>query len=287
MANLKNGKTLAEAISEFREYKAPSESKMGKYDYYKIEEYIELLDRCFGVDGYEVSYSEASTVTVSPTQVVLLIKATVQVFDETGAPTFKFEGYGTHEPTRESERGADGKPTGMPSDRAINLETLGQFGCVNALKSACTQLGSFGMRDPENDRKRPNAPGRVNTPPARSTRKAAGNAAPAAPMQGAEEEVVSFFVTERAKDGGTDQNGNPVYILQAHEVVGSQAQEKPSEVIFYNNFYKDCATRVARLTTGWNGMPVRLKIRVKRIPKDKQKNVNAFAAYTFRGYANE
>ncbi len=82
---LRNGKLLKEAIREFRMDKEPTSSKFGRYDYFRIEEYVDLLDSCFGEDGYFVSYSEGSTVQVSPSQVVFLVKATVHVFGEDGS----------------------------------------------------------------------------------------------------------------------------------------------------------------------------------------------------------
>ena len=285
---LRNDKTLADAIREFRAYKKPSEMKFGKYNYFKIEEYVELLDECFGIDGYSVSYSDAETVTVSPTQVVFLVKATVSVYGEDGSVVYTFEGYGTHEPTREAEKDADGNPIkGTVSDRAINLETLGQVGCVNALKSACTQLGCFGMRNLETVGMSP--AGRNSTPrPAQQPRNGAPAPAAARPNAATQADQApdvekSFYVCEPAKDGGKDRNGNQVFILSCHEIVDGKPIEKASEIIFYNNFYKD-ASRLVRITTGWDGIPSRFRFKVREIAREQRKNKDAYSSYTFRGF---
>ncbi|MBR4604623.1 MAG: hypothetical protein IKO41_00140 [Lachnospiraceae bacterium] len=292
---LRNEKLLADAIREFRTYKEPSEKKFDRYDYFKIEEYVELLDECFGVDGYAVSYSDAESVTVSPTQVVLLVKATVSVYGEDGSVVYTFEGYGTHEPTREAQKDEKNKPVpGTISDRAINLETLGQVGCVNALKSACTQLGCFGMRTLDSGRRK-SAAGRSATPRPSGSYVAprANNGAPApaaarpsaAPAQTEQAPDVekSFYVCEPAKDGGKDRNGNQVFILSCHEIVDGRPVEKASEIIFYNNFYKD-ASRLARITTGWDGIPSRFRFKVREIAREQRKNKDAYSSYTFRGF---
>lgn len=286
MTMLRNGKELAQAIAEFRKDKEPTFSKFGKYDYFKIEEYVDLLDQCFGVDGYTVDYTEAGTVTVSPTQVVYNVKATVSIYGEDGSVVYRFSGWGTHEPIREAQKDENGKPiTGTFSDRAINLETLGMVGCVNALKSACTQLGCFGMRNLEGGSSL-TAPGRAATPkPAASSRPAASqsrqNVAPAA--QAAPDEEKSFFVNEAARDGGKDRNGNAVFILPCHEIVDGKPVEKKSEIIFYSNFYKEPA-RLAKLTN-WNGVPSRYRFRVRKIDDSQRKNKDALASYTFRGFS--
>lgn len=280
---LRNGKNLADAIREFRQDKEPTSSKFGKYDYFRIEEYVELLDQCFGADGYGVSYSEGSSIQVSPTQVVFLVKATVSVYGEDGSVVYRFEGYGTHEPTREAEKDDRGKPiSGTFSDRAINLETLGMVGCVNALKSACTQLGCFGMRNLTENTK-PNAAARNGAPAVRGTAQGnQGNGQQRQQSQQYPEETLSFYVCNSAKESGTDKNGNTVYILPVHEIVDGRSIEKESEIIFYKNFYED-ASRLAKIIH-WDGIPKRFSMKVRKVDPQYKKNANAYNAFTFRGF---
>ena len=280
---LRNEKNLADAIREFRTYKEPSSSKFGKYDYFKIEEYVELLDKCFGADGYSVSYSEGSSIQVSPTQVVFLVKATVLVYGEDGSVVYRFEGYGTHEPTRDSK----------VEDKAINLEILGMVGCVNALKSACTQLGCFGMRNLEDGGMgtagRNSAPRPAQQPARNGARQNGAPAAArpsntqAAPSEQASDEEKSFYVCQPAKDTGKDRNGNPIFVLQCHEIIDGKPLEKASEIIFYGTFYKD-AGRLSRITNGWDGIPSRFRFKVRKIAEEQRKNKEAYSSYTFRGF---
>ncbi len=180
------------------------------------------------------------------------------------------------------------------SDKAINLETLGMVGCVNGLKSACTQLGCFGMRN-LNDGKESLAGQKGSASRASSqttwgrSQTASFQGAPsgsALPQQGAgEDEEKSFYVCRKAKDGGKDKNGRQIFILPCHEIVDGKSLEQESEIIFYPNVYKDPA-RLTRITQ-WNGIPTRYRFLVKRIAPQSQKNRDAYSAYTFRGFIGE
>jgi hypothetical protein len=291
MTMLRNGKALAEAIAEFRRDKAPSAKKFGKYDYYKIEEYVELLDNCFGLDGYSVDYAEAGTLAVSPSQVVYNVKATVSVYGEDGSVVYRFSGYGTHEPTREAQKDENGNPiNGTVTDRAINLEILGMVGCANALKSACTQLGCFGMRNLTEDGNassyRSNYKGGCGQQGYGNRKGAASGQGGAQTTSDATDEEKVFYVESKATESGTDKNGNVVFILPCYEVTAEgKRNEKPSEIIFYHNFYEDPA-RLSKLTTQWNGMPKKLRFKVRKIAAAQQKNKDAYSAYTFRGFTD-
>lgn len=279
MTKLSNGKELSAAIAEFRKEKAPTARKFNKFNYFKVEEYVKLLDQCFGVDGYSVSYSEANTVSVSPSQVVLLVKATISVYGEDGSVVYSFDGYGTHEPTREKVELANGES--VPGDRAINLETLGMVGCVNALKSACTQLGCFGMRNLPEDGE-PYSYGNEAQQRASAWQRSKPQVQTQT-MPDAEEEK-SFYVCDGIKDGGTDRSGKTVFVLPCHEIVDGKPLEKLSEIIFYSNFYKEPGC--LRKLTHWNGIPERIRFKVRRISKAQQKNKDAYSAYTFRGFCD-
>ena len=247
---LKNGKNLSEALSEFRKEKAASAKKLKNY-YHKIEEYIELLDNCFGIDGYRVQYSEGKTVQVSADQYVFIVKATVNIYGEDESIVFSFEGYGSHEITRESEG----------QNKAINLETLGQVGCVNALKSACSQIGSFGIRNVGAGDERSSSDVKQPLPSSVETK--------------------SFVVSEGMTVSGLDKNGKPIYVLVCTEIIGEKLAPKPSEIIFYPNQYKDPAKLDCLIN--WKGGQKRCSFHVTRIAEEKRKNKAAHAAYIFKG----
>ena len=258
---LKSKMELKEALELFRQNKEATSKKQDKYSYYKIEEYTELLDRCFGVDGYRVSYSDAQIVTLPFNQTVFLSKAVVQVFDEEEHEVFSFEGYGTYEATLSSEK-----------TNYIMLSTVGMNGCVNALKSACTNIGAFGSRNLDGEKKKPSG----------NTSGNKGGSSPSGKSTLPTEQVM-FYVTKPAVEGGTDRNtGEPMYKLTCNEVVNGSARIHPSEVLFYPNQYKS------------NGMenlskilsvekPFRLALKVSKVNGNTKEGI--YATYAFKGWA--
>jgi len=259
MSILKSGKTLEEAIQCFRAFKKATNKKQEKYDYYKIEEYIELLDSCFGVEGYTVKYEEGNILSLPKGQAIFLSKAVVTVVDEENKPVYAFEGYGTYELTQNTEQ-----------TKFISLGTVGMNGSVNALKSACTNLGAFGSRTLSSNAGS-NTGSNSNT--ANSQRSTRSNPLPM--------EVVTFYVTKAAVAGNPDANGKVMYKLTCNEVVQGNARQTPSEVLFYPNQYQGKEEKIKTFANV--SRPFKVSLKVSKVNKEKD---GIYATYTFKDFAS-
>lgn len=262
MVKLKNGDTLKEALLKLREYKEATHKKL-KNPYHKIEEYVALLDNCFGIDGYMTHYSEAHIESLPSGQVIILVKASVDIIGEDGRVVYVMEGYGTYELTRNSEGNA-----------YINLSTAGNNANVNALKAACTNKGAFGSRSGENEKQKVDVPGDTGSP--------------ACQQQKVSEEIKKFYITKSMERLWTDNDGKPAYRLSAQEVVDKSLCKEHSEILFYPNQYKNSIAKFNQLVS-WTlseevtrGCAVKLK--VKAVSEGKRGEGYA-ASYVFKAFA--
>lgn len=260
----KNGKSLAEALLSFRAPKKATNDKDG-YSYFKIEEYTELLDACFGMDGYIAHYSEGKIESLVSGQCVILVKAVIDILGEDGSVIYAMEGYGTYEVI-----------IARTGDRFINLSTAGLNANANALKAACCNAGAFGKRSADSDKGGSSANNSGN----------AGRQQSSSSGTQSNEVVRKFFVKEPMvvfwKDGG----GKPAYRFVGQEVVDGKMREKASEVLFYPNQYKKVSERFNTLvghvmSVGDKGDVVSFKV----LPVSEQKrNKDYFASYTFKSF---
>lgn len=266
MLTLLNGKTLESAMADFRVYVKAYESKKGK-PYHSIEEYTALLDKCFGVSGYRVAYSEFSSMVLPSTQVITSAKASVTVINAEGEVIYTFEGYGTFEVLPNKE-----------GTSYINTSTIGMNTCTGALKSACNGIGAFGIREEGNgNNKKPSDAGNYNSP------SPAGQPQNAEPARAATvTETKKFYTTSKLDAYASDRSGKPIYRLVAHEINGKQYSMEKVEIIFYPNQYE--GKGIEKLLNNDLSRGSVQALCVSKVSEEKR-NKSYAGSYTFKGFA--
>lgn len=264
MVKLRNGNNLTEVLKIFRTDKKPTHDKDG-YSYFKIEEYTELLDTCFGADGYIPHYSEGKIEALPSGQCVIIVKAVIDILGENGNVVYSMEGYGTYEIV-----------LAKSGDRYISLSTAGSNANANALKAACCNAGAFGKRNAD-------GAGKSGSTGSSSSRQQASSSSSGTQ---AHEVVRKFFVKKPMEVFWTDGKGKPAYRFVGQEVVDGKMREKLSEVLFYPNQYKNVSAKLNELigrilSTGEKGEVISFKV----MPVSEQKrNKDYFASYTFKSF---
>lgn len=273
MVNLLNGNTLTEALEKFRKYKCATHKKMDSYCYYKVEEYVELLDQCFGVDGYLTHYNEANVNCLPTGQCILLVKATVDIFDVDGKVVYRMEGYGTYEVALSKDTG-----------NFINLSTAGTNANVNALKAACINNGAFGSRSESADDRK----GRGKTEGFQKSNAAQQRIS----NYSASKDTLlamKFFVKREMAVVRKDMEGRPTYRMIGYEVEGGRMRSDASEILFYPNQYRKDVAKLNEMVawasseTVSKGKVITLQVAVVA---DEKRNKNFHASYTFKSFAS-
>lgn len=269
---LSNGKTLEEALKEFRVPRKPLGMKAGKYPYHKAFQYTQVLDECFGIGGYEMDFSDVSTVGLNFNQSMTMMKCVIRILDENRNVCYTMSGYGTNELTLQEIK-VNGAGTG--EYHYIGLNNAGTFACTSAIKAACKSNGVFGCREEAEDQ----GDGYVSSYPtgnsSRSSGAKKGNSKPA--------ENMVFYVTKPAEVVRSDERtGQPVYRIYGHLVEkgdgGTRCAKEQSEILCYPNLYSDCIVSfesVVKKSASGSGQLVNFK--VSRVENKK-------SSYTFRGF---
>jgi hypothetical protein len=266
MGLLKNNMNLDEALHKFREYK-PGDGEKDVYSYHKVEEYIALLDKCFGIDGYRVHYSDARMEVLPSGQCMIMCKATIHIHDQNDHVVYSMEGYGSYKIEKSSK-----------SQDFIILNNAGNNATVQALKSACGNSGAFGIREEG----KPSGNNNKGSGQARSAKPAANNSSSKAP-------VVSkgFVVMDAVEFVKSDQSGKPIYRLLAHEIADGRCSEKKVEILFYPNQYSKYTEKLNSLVA-WSqsnlvskGKKISMQVRAV---DDGKRNNEFLASYVFKGF---
>lgn len=270
---LSNGKTLEEALKEFRLPRKPLGLKANKYPYHKAFQYTQVLDECFGIGGYEMDFSDVSTVGLGFNQSMTTLKCDIRVLDENRNVCYTMSGYGTYE-LQLQEIQVNGKGTGKY--HYINLNNVGTFACTSAIKAACKSNGVFGCREEAEDQ----GDGFVPSYQSNSSRSSGASGAKKSNSKPAEN--MAFYVKKPAEVVRSDERtGRPVYKVYGHLVTegGKQYVEEQSEILCYPNLYGDCIVPfesfIKRASNGGPGSVVHFK--VSRVENKK-------SSYTFRGF---
>lgn len=267
---LTNGKTLDEALKEFRVPRKPLGLKANTYPYHKAFQYTQVLDECFGIGGYEFDFSDCSTVGLNFDQSIVVMKCVIRILDENRSVCYQMSGYGTYE-LQLQEIKVNKQGTGKY--HYIHLNNAGSFACTSAIKAACKSNGVFGCRDEAEDQ----SDGYVSSYQNGNSSKSSGakNADPPSTVS------LKFYVDKAPERVRSDERtGQPIYKIYGHPFnkdVGRYA-EKSSEIICYPNLYKGCIEffeAFIKRASGDKGCKVTFKV---------SKVDNRDNTYTFRGF---
>ena len=204
------GVPVAEVLKKISTKREPDDYLMGKYPYFKMETYHELLDAVVGSDHYNVDIIDRHYTTISSNQEIFSIHLRITLLDDNYQEICHKDGYGAREVQYAENTGKDG-----------GIKNIENNAALSAFKAAWQQFGIFGSRccsDEDNKSgKPPQTPARTNT-------------------KSAEHYVLlsQGYVKEERIDR---QLHKPVYKLMALH----KENNSPCEVIFYPNQYAKCA----------------------------------------------
>ena len=208
---LKNGKNFKDALKEIQKYKAPTEKKNDRYDYYSYDEYTDTMNAAFGSDGYRHSYDNFHITELSNGQLLSSLSCTIEILDEQGQVCFTAMGIGT----KENERSSD-------KEKYVFLNNLGYLAQQAAFKSACKSLFVFLGKDK----------------PAREDSGAVDNRVQ---EHGGNKDLLDIRIAVcggMLELGNDRDSGRPRYKLICNPVVdGKEKTDNPIEVLFYPNQY--------------------------------------------------
>lgn len=227
-----------EKLAKVAEYKKATNKLLGKYPYFKIEEYTERMNSVFGREGYEASYSMLPPVILPNGQVFLQCLCHMDIYHE-GKKQLSVEGIGSKEiPTNDN-------------GTFILLNNISHDVQFSAFKSACRELHIFGkgLEDEETDE------GSTGNG---SSQKESG----ARPQK--EVKKLTFYVKDKLQEVRKDRRTEKaVYRMTAHLVSpdGKSCHEKQSEVLLYPNVYEKNANRMNQLLTmDERGMKISMEV---------------------------
>lgn len=253
--NLRNGKTLEEALAKIGEYKEPKKYLQDKYPYYKFGEYKSRLDEAFGIGGYEAVYSDYATFVLPSLenavgQVLTKVTCTISVFDIRGEVVFKASGIGTKEISRDKEK-----------TQYQLLNNNGLFVQQAAFKSAAKSMNIFDCNRYDEEGSNEGSSKHQQRSNNENVQQGRGQNGNDNRKSSSLEKVVTLYRIKPLEKIREDRNSSlPVYRLVGHEVIGNSCRQKECEVILYPNCYKKESEKINALLTNSGGSYVTIRV---------------------------
>lgn len=256
--NTVNGRALKEVLDELQKYKNPLHKTHNGYGYFKTDEYVCAFDDIVGVANYNVEYTDYKYQKISTGQELFSVKCSITIFDDEGKPLIKREGYGGYVCKYERDTKKD-----------VNLQNSPDFVCSYAFKNAAKRFGIFGLKKGIRDTSATNAVGATKS----NQKNRDGNVSK-------ETSVINFYAEDCFVQIRED-DGRPVYKLNAHKIISDTEMEKEtSDIIFYPKQYSRNAEVFNKYVSDCgNGKKKQLRIKAM-IRESGQKKT-----YIFMGFA--
>ncbi|WP_026653347.1 Rad52/Rad22 family DNA repair protein [Butyrivibrio proteoclasticus] len=251
MSSTVNGKPLAEVLASLRKVKYPA-AKKGKYDYFKIDEYISVFDEIVGIANYLVDYTDFSYSKITTSQEQYTVKCRISILSDDGKVVLYRESYGGYTCQYEKNTGKD-----------TNLSNSSNFACHAAFKNAAKRFGIFGAYCGGNNE---NSDVFSKEPDETSRNQNKKNS-------------VINFVTDGKFEVIDTKDDRPVYKLNAYEIVGDVCRDSISQIIFYPNMYSKDAKKMNGYITKCCNSRTRMRIKVQCVAER-----NSVKQYVFKSF---
>jgi len=204
------GVPVAEVLKKLSAKREPDDYLMGKYPYFKMETYHEVLDDVVGSEHYNVDIIDRHYTTIASGQEVFSVHLRITLLDDNYQEICHKDGYGAREVQYAEATGKDG-----------GIKNIENNAALLAFKAAWQQFGIFGTRCSDED-----GSGSAKSP--KQTTRTDTKSAEQYDLRS------QGYVKEERID---KQLGKPVYKLKAL----CKSDNTPCEVIFYPNQYAKCA----------------------------------------------